>query len=118
MRPWQPAPAVTDLTNEEGAHDMPDGTVTWQGRVYDLAEVTDLVDLSAALAADDEEAARLHVDIQLAVAEEKLLSAEVEAAQYKQQIAEYDLAVATAPERARDAELQRIRDYHRRNYPG
>lgn len=73
---WRPV-ATFDL-----AVPMPDRAVRWRGRTYDLANVDDLVELSAALAVEDDVqgiVSVLDAEAEAADAESDRLRAEIEA---------------------------------------
>lgn len=90
---WRPAPAV-DL-----AVPMPDRVVRWQGRTYDLAKVADLVDLSVALAEDDEQKAHLEYARQYAAAKNREAAANYDlAGAYQRVIDLHEKAAATERE--------------------
>lgn len=79
---WRPASAL-DL-----AVPMPDGTVRWLGRTYDLSSTTDLVDLSAALADADD--ASVIVDM----LDAETAAANAEADRYREEIKANELKAA------------------------
>lgn len=78
MGSWQPVEAV----------EMPDGTVQWRGRSFDLANVGDLVDLAVELELDSDVAdtlAEIQARTDAADAESARLLAQIEADNLKTQ---------------------------------